>query len=370
MSDRIQVHLSQLRDAAEQMHKSSRHIELSVQRAADVIDGMLALGGGDPDFQQRYATYRAQMTTWARTLDQFAGKLAGAADDIEAATSDKPVYTGLLLPLRRSRPYMPERDRATIAAALTPAPREPITPEMYVSEKNRALYEQWQAQRDDLTAREGALASLTDTRAAKADDLAALRNRLHSFDPAMNVDEIPRVAAMQSELDALDEQIAALEGEIDAARARVEQLEARLSRVAPGAGADPALITALEGGESVPWLRENTFDCVRHIVEKVNIPHQLAADAHLWGEMAAQHPEFGVTMGETPLEGALLMMSPEHSYADDVNGHLLYVERVSGGEVWVTDNYHPAEPVRLSEITTETGSEHMRYLYLPWHTQG
>lgn len=369
MTDTIQAHLAQMRDAADRMRKSARRIETSVQGAADVIDGMMALGAGTPEFQQRYAVYRAQMTEWAATLDGFADKLSSAADDIEGATGDTRVYTGLLLPIRRRRAYMPERDRIPPPAAI-PAATAPPTPQMYVSRRNRPLYEAWRAAQDELTGREGTLASLTDTRAARADDLAALRNRLHSYDPTLNVDGIPRVAALQAEVDALDVQIAGLETEIEAARGRVAALETRLGRVMPGAGADPALIAALEGGESAGWLRANTFDCVRHVVERVNIPHQLAADAHLWGQMAAQHPEFGVTLGETPLEGALLMMSPEHSYADDVNGHLLYVERVSGGEVWVTDNYHPTEPVRLSDITDETTGAHVRYLYLPWHTQG
>ena len=47
----------------------------------------------------------------------------------------------------------------------------------------------------------------------------------------------------------------------------------------------------------------------------------------------------------------------------------MLVERVdSAGNIWITDNNH-ASPTRLSDLTTETSGERVKYLYLPWFTK-
>ena len=371
MTNTVEIRISQLRNAADQLRRSAGRVAFSVQSAADVIDGMVALGAVPPDFQQRYIAVRGHMTEWSDTLERFSEHLTDAADDVEAAHTGQRIYPGFASGLGRGRvrPYMPERDAAP-PAPLTPAPQAPLTDSVYVNRKNHALREAWQARRADLESKESALAALVDTRAAKADDLAALKNRLHSYDPATDVSEIPRVQAMQAELNRLDGQISALEGQVDALGADVDQLAARLERVTPTAGADIKLIQSLEGSTSPDYLSQNTFDCVQHIVGKFHVPGELAVDAKLWAEMAAQFPEYGVQVGDMPLEGAVLMMDPDHAYADDVYGHVMYVENVSGGEVWVTDDTYNGDPVRLSDITDETTGDKLRYLYFPWHTQG
>jgi uncharacterized coiled-coil protein SlyX len=364
----VEARISQLREAAEQLRRSSRRLQESIQATTDAVDPLIALSATPPNFTPRYLAFRTQMTEWASTLDRFADQLGSAANDIDAARDGR-TYPGFMLLRRRRRvrPYLPERraDPAALAPAPTPQPR-PIGG--YISERNKALYEQWRDRSDELQGREAALAGLIETRQQKAEDLAALRNRLHSYDPTRDIDQIPRIQAMQAEITQLDADMAATQNEIDIMQARVDHLEGRLSRVNPGPGANDATLIALEQGETAPWLHDNTFDCVRHVVGKFNVPANLAVDAHLWDDMAAQFSEYGVTTGDIPLEGSVLMMTPEHPYADDINGHIMYVERVENGVVWVSDDKNPA-PVRLDEVTTEQQQD-MTYLYFPWHTIG
>ena len=87
-----------------------------------------------------------------------------------------------------------------------------------------------------------------------------------------------------------------------------------------------------------------------------------------WTEKMTQ---YGVSSGNVPLVGSVLVMEKTHSYADHVYGHLMLVNRVdSDGAVWVTDNNHPSAAVKLSDLTSETSGANISYLYLPWFTQG
>ena len=129
------------------------------------------------------------------------------------------------------------------------------------------------------------------------------------------------------------------------------------------------LIHELEGSESAPYVLSNTRDCVNYIASRVPIPGELAANAHLWDQRAGEYPQFGIRVSEVPLPGSILVMEAEHPYADDRYGHVMLVERVdSAGNIWITDNNH-ASPTRLSDLTTETSGERVKYLYLPWFTK-
>jgi hypothetical protein len=89
----------------------------------------------------------------------------------------------------------------------------------------------------------------------------------------------------------------------------------------------------------------------------------------LWDQAAVQLPQYGITSGDIPLTGSVMVLEPTHSYADDVFGHILYVEKVDHGIVWVTDNLHPDSPVQLTAIMDEISGPNVTYLYFPWHTQ-
>jgi hypothetical protein len=99
------------------------------------------------------------------------------------------------------------------------------------------------------------------------------------------------------------------------------------------------------------------------------IPAVIANDAYLWNDNVLRYAEYGISSGDVPLPGSVIAFEREHSWADSQYGHLMYVEKVVNGEVWITDNYHPNTAVRLTDITTEISGENVTYLYFPWHTR-
>lgn len=150
--------------------------------------------------------------------------------------------------------------------------------------------------------------------------------------------------------------------------AELADLSLRLDKITPAPGADPALIKAMEGAQTAAIIKQNTQDCVNYVVNRMAIPPKLPTDAHLWNDNIAKMPEYGIRIGHEPLEGSVMVMEREHPYADDLYGHLMYVERVEGDRVWVTDNYHP-EPVLLTDVTDVTSGPTITYLYFPWETK-
>ena len=351
----VNVRLTQLRHAAEGLYRSSNRIQDSVQAAGDVMDGLFALGLSDPDLMQRYVSVRGQMMEWSGTLAHFADNLTDAADDIEMAhreTFAMPGWYG-------RRRQIDETE--TVIPVVLPFGA-------YIAPVNRPIYEALQTKRAELDSREVMLVGLVETRQTTQNELTDIRHRLLSNDPDLDVDAIPRVQSMVRQIEQLDGQIVALQSEIVVLQGEVDLLTEQLTRVAPAPGADMATIVEMQRGSTPIWLKNNTFDCVRHIVDKFNVPADIARDAFTWADNAANFPEYGISTGDVPLEGSVLMMSREHSYADDVYGHVMYVEKVVNGEVWVTDNYHPDSPVRLSSVTSEVGGDNMTYLYFPWHT--
>jgi uncharacterized coiled-coil protein SlyX len=352
----LYARLSDMRTAAESLRTSARRVDASVQGTVDSLDSLFALGLSTPDLQTRYLVVRSHMTDWATALARFADELTDAADAIESATN------GNFTPIQWHSPVtaLPDPQPIAMVGAFAGAG--------YVAAHNMPLYRQWQDRQLDLQTRQADLAALVSTRTEIADDLTALKNRLQSYDSSANVDMQPRVMALEAQIAELDADIASLETDIDLIQADLDHLAGRLEAVSPTPGADIGLIAGYEGTESPEWLSQNTYDCVQHVVRKLHIPSEIARDAHLWVDLALEHPAYGIGVGEVPLEGAVLVMPPEHTYADDVYGHVMYVEGVTDGEVFVTDNNHPETPVRLSDLTDDrTG---LTYLYFPWHTRG
>jgi hypothetical protein len=196
-----------------------------------------------------------------------------------------------------------------------------------------------------------------------------LETRLRSFNPDVNLDSIARVQTLHAQAANLNAQISASEANVRQIEAHIHELITRLDRVKPGPGADLELIQQMVGAQSAEHIRSSTEGCVHYIVTRMAIPEGIPLDAHLWDEQAARFPQYGITVGNVPLQGSVIVLEPSHEYADDVYGHLLYVERVVNGDVWVTDNYHPNTPILLSEITTEITGSNVHYLYFPWETR-
>lgn len=185
----------------------------------------------------------------------------------------------------------------------------------------------------------------------------------------------PRIRGMQQQLADLDALINGEHTSIDQIQQQMDALQARLDMVTPGPGANMDLIRSLEGSRtSEAILRathqaDNSVNCVNWVCSQVPIPPGLPTNARDWVQNAMNHPEYGIKVGDVPLTGSVIVMQPEHSFADDRFGHVMVVERVDpDGAVWVTDNFNH-EPVLLSRLTHEVSGPNISYLYLPWNTQ-
>lgn len=362
--DRVELRVSQLRDAAGTLKRSGERLHQSLQNIRTTLDELVALGVESPGLYDQLTHQRGQTYHWADALTHFAGKLGAAADDIERAHATRDPLTDLR---HNPRPFLLPETAVEAPPAVTSAPRDPLNIS-YVSAVNAPVFQQLQTVRAQLDDKQTQLATALQQRGDLLSDLGAVQNRTLSYDSAADVTGLPAVQALNSEIAALDEQIAVLNGDVLDLQADYDALGERLLRVHPGEAGDAALIFSMEGSATPDIIRDNVEGCVNHVVNRVAIPPGLARDAHLWDDLVTRFPEYGIQSGNVPLAGSVIVMSPDHSYADDVYGHLLYVEAVEGGTVWVTDNNHTA-PVRLTDLTAEISGGNLQYLYFPWHTR-
>ncbi|MEO0560587.1 MAG: CHAP domain-containing protein [Chloroflexota bacterium] len=364
----VYAKISDMRRASEQLRTTSQRIDRSVTSASDAIDGLFLLGLNDPSLQTRYLLLRERMADFSGTLSRFADELGDAAETIDAATRGTRFSYTLGRRPSRDLSMLRRPDSEPVSVQVAVEGETTLNPFAYLAAHNEPLYERWQSRNEVLETHKTNLAALVSTRETRLADLEALRNRLHSYDATLDIERIPRVEALVTEIETLDAQISDLTTTIDTHQAELDRLTHRLNLLTPGEGADLDLIASMEGTESPFYLRENTFDCVNHIVNKFHVPPNIARDAHLWIEKAAEFSEYGVTVGEIPLEGSVLWMDMDHPYSDPQYGHVMYVEEVIDGEVWITDNNNP-EPIQLSEVVGDR-TDGIRYLYFPWHTVG
>lgn len=382
----IEVRLDSLRTAAADMQQASRVMTDALEAVQAEVSALYALGlpaGGLGVFSASYAADAGRIHEWPLTLNRLATNLQQAADDIQQAIN-QPAHAIAPLVL----PFIPEsvplalwghgfnhQSKARPAPPTTDAPASAISAALplgaYMATINQPIYDELQHDQRELGNNQLLLSVLTQTRETRLEDLAALKNNLLSYDPHTDLQHTPRVQALEAEIQGYDQQIASTQHTINQQQTNVAALTARLDRIKPAAGADISLIQSLEQGQTNPWVKANTQDCVNYIATRVPIPDGLARDAYLWNEQAAKLPQYGVTSGSVPLVGSVLVMEKAHPYADHVYGHLMLVQRVDAdGAVWITDNNHPTVPVNLSSLTPETSGANISYLYLPWFTQG
>jgi hypothetical protein len=240
----------------------------------------------------------------------------------------------------------------------------------YVNGANRPLLDQLEATNEQIESSEASILNMQEQRAAVQAELDSLTTRL-----GPNAPENARVRALQEQIASIDAELTATQANLVALQQQANTLTMRLERVAPAPGADLALIASLEGGTtSEAILRatrqaDNSVNCVNYICTRMNIPPGIPNNAMYWVQNAMEHPEYGITVGNEPLPGSVIVMQPEHSYGHDVFGHVMYVERVDpDGTIWITDNNYP-EMVRLQDLTSELNSPYIQYLYFPWETQ-
>ena len=377
----VQIRLSELRDAAERLNHAGRQIDQSVQVVSRMIDEALALGVHDPTiagFALRYYQQRGLMDGWCDQLLDFARRLDEAADEVELALTN-PAGTQTRETTVTYSANAFQRTRSLVQTLLSEkgpplVPGEdPELPEFdladYVSGVNRPLYDQLLRDQETLKREQAHLSELLQSRQDAVEDLAALKNRLLSYDQTIDLQAIPRIQALETEIANLESEIIQTENSVSNLQESVDELTDRLDRVKPGKLANMRLLAQLEGSETTSWIKDHTYDCVNYIAERMPIPSNIARDAHLWDEAAAKFQEYGITAGDIPLVGSVIVMDQDHSYADNAFGHLLYVERVEEGAIWVTDDDYATTPVKLSDLTDELSGPNIKYLYFPWHTQ-
>ena len=382
----IEVRLDSLRVAAAEMQQASRAISEALDAVNAEVAALYALGlpaASIGVFSASYAANTGLMQEWPSKLTRFATNLEQAADDIQQAVNQtaRPIAP-LVLPFipesvpmalwghgfeyqSKAKTALPQNEVSTVVASV------PIALGSYVSMINQPLYDELQREQRALGNDQLLLSVLTQTKETRIQDLTALKNNLLSYDPNTDLKHTPRVQALEAEIQGYDQQIATTQQTIKQHETNVAALTERLNRVKPGAGADLNVIQGLEQGQTNQWVKANTQDCVNYIATRVPIPDGLARDAYLWNDQAAKLTQYGMTSGNVPLVGSVLVMEKTHPYADHVYGHLMLVNRVDAdGSVWITDNNHPSVAVKLSDLTGETSGANLSYLYLPWFTQG
>jgi hypothetical protein len=251
------------------------------------------------------------------------------------------------------------------------APPEQPPLESYMSGANRQLYDEMEAKQGEVTSEQQNLDFLHTRRQQLQEQLDDLTHRLEEAGASTSN---ARTAALQAEIAVVDGQIAASEARIADLQAGVTEIQTRLERVRPAAGADLELIASLEGTRTIDAIlnatrqADNSINCVNWVCSRMPIPPGIPGNAMTWIDNAAAHPELGITVGSVPLAGSVIVMQPEHSFANDIFGHVMYVERVENGAIWVTDNFHH-DPVLLSDMTDELTGPNIQYMYFPWQTR-
>lgn len=371
----VELRLTQMRETAVLLDRSGRRIDVSVQNIQLILNELLMLGFDDlagGKFALQYNQQRVLLEKWTEQLALISTKLSVAADDLEGALvndygiggpAGPSTFTGVGTQINRFWSDLP-----VVNTSPEPEPT-PYTLDDYVSGGNRPLLDHYLQQKEDLLTSQARLDELIQTRQDTLSDLVALKNRLISFDSTIDLDTIPRVQVLESEIVQLDQQILETKQSIAGLHTSIDELGIRLDRVKPGAGADLRLIASLEGAETTEWVKAHTYGCVNHVVNKMPIPGGIPRHAYLWDQAAMELPQYGITSGDVPLAGAVVVLEPDHPYADDVFGHVLYIEHMENGVAWVTDNLHPDTAIPLTDLIDKTTGPNITYLYFPWHTQ-
>jgi hypothetical protein len=369
----VSVRLSELRNASESLKQSASRLQIAVDSVVPIIDQSLLDALPASESSLLYQLHKANISTLPAKITQFAINLENAANDIDTAVDSQQsrtvvhFYAPTQVKIGNSPSISALMGTTSTLGNDVPSSKK-MTLDAYVSNRNQPLLDDLKIQQSLLKDKQSAMGFLVNQRSLISEDMTALKNRMLSFDASASVDNHPRIMAYQTQLDALDIQIDTAQIEIDSLQLDVNHLTERLDRVSPAVGAELDAILPLENAENPQWMQDSTFGCVNHIVDKMPLPNGVPRDALLWDDAAQQLPQYGISWGDTPLEGSVLQLDPSHPYADDQYGHVLYVESVNGSDVWVTDNIHPSEPVKLSDITGQLSGDDMRYLYFPWHT--
>ena len=308
----IYLKLSELRDCAEQLRQSKRHLDQSLTNIGDVLRELAVLGMEEHEFVTLGRPQMHTMTYWTQRLNHFADRLTATADDVEGAVLfELPHFDLSLLPERDPIVSQTMGMQSSIVEVTTLD-----TGGLYVSSANTDLFLTLRERQNLLAEQIGKRTILIEQHQSAVSELEATRNRALSYNPDLDLNSVPRNQALQNEVSQLESEITQMDTTIASLETEVQTLDTRLATIQPSSGADMSIIADMEGSSTNPHVVNNTYDCVNHVVQKLPIPHNMALDAHSWNELALQHPEYGITIGDQPLEGSVIVLEREHSYAD------------------------------------------------------
>jgi hypothetical protein len=448
----LEVRISQLRDAAQNLGNASANIRNSVEASHAIVQALVQRGVISPAADQFFALYRQRrgaMSEWPDQLNDFAELLERAADAIEEAQRGQTDTTdtgggGPQDPGQQGQgngnqgnqgnqgqgnqgqgnsgnggaippPFIPTGGSGTGTGTGGSGPgnsgnapghsgetggsgsgsggsanndggagsgsgddtttedapaetTESAEPETYFNAANQQIAAQVTAKQTEITER---TARITELEGQKSN----LQTDLDQLLQATGGQETARTRGLRQQITDIEALIQGETTTVEQLQTQVEGLQARLEMVTPGPGADLELIQSLEGSRTIDAIlnatrqADNSVNCVNWVCSNVPIPPGLPTNAKDWVQNALNHPEFGITVGDVPITGSVIVMQPEHSFAHDVFGHVMVVERVDpDGSVWVTDNFNH-EPVLFSRLTDEVSGPNIQFLYLPWHSQ-
>src|SRR5690606_16222687 len=426
ITNEVRVRISQLQDAAENLETAANNIENAVQTTNQIVESLIARGFVSPAataFHNNFLSKTTWMDEWPIQVRHVARLLEDAAEAIGQAAEDDGTGHGMgepgdggtipdidpndqgthpqspppggsfPVPPPGGTPPIPPAPGGTGGTGTTgggshggsggsgsqqttdssdpETPPEPAPLEAYMSAANRQLYDQIGEHEQQIAAEQENLENLRARRQAVEDQLNDLTSRLEA---AGANTENARVQALRDEIANIDNQIASSEARIADLQTRINEIQTRLERVRPGPGADLDLIASLEGSRTIDAIlnatrqEDNSVNCVNWVCTRMPIPPGIPGNAMTWIDNAMAHPEYGITVGDVPLPGSVIVMQPEHSFANGRFGHVMYVERVENGMIWVTDNNNHT-PVLLQDLTDELSGPHIKYMYFPWQTQ-
>jgi surface antigen len=389
----LEAKISTMQEGAQQLRSSSQRLSLALRHVQQTVDELIVLGFQSPaadQFITQYHSQRTLMDDLPIALLSFANRLDDAVDDLQLALHGR-LPSAIVTP---SMAIPASNPTVFIAAPFVPAILTPImhyrlggtssrvNSEViavpvehglrdYVSRANQGLMQEWNMRNNAIEQVRDEQTRLREQRDAKVRELNALTNRIIAQNPGADLDKVAKIQSLRADIANIDTNISTLDGQITRMEQELNTFTTRLERIKPAAGADLALIASMETTKTPDIVIQNTYDCVNYLAKRVSIPPNMATDAYLWDDNVARLPEYGMRVGDTPLQGSILVMEREHSFGSDLYGHVAYVERVDlDGTIWITDNFNPDTPVRLTDITDEISGANIHYVYLPWNTVG
>lgn len=359
----ISVRLSDLVSTKERFHLGASRIQASIQILESINQQFQIESAISP---LMLSTFNGQ--SWDLQIEKFAILLDQAHQDFSSAMTENARTIRLKDASVKDLAALPQQKAGAPLENLEAKIFNPTFDLPYVSPNNQLLWDKYSGIQEEIKLHQTQIDELLLSKSRLIEDHQFIQIRLKSYGNEAQVNLSHQESSFTQSVSEIDAKIEVIQAKITDLNQNGDVLFHRLQRVGIGEEANIDLIKKLEHGKLFSWDVPQEYGCVRHIAQRMPVPAKILQDARLWDNFAMDHPEYGIGIGSEPLQGSVIVMEPEHTFANDTYGHLMYVEKVENGEVWITDNFHPSESVRLSDLTKELSGANIHYLYFPWHT--